>query len=168
MTSLPERVEAGELLEIRANVEDTETPLDQLAYAWAADEVGGAFTTISDARHVRWAAPRAMPPRAFAFTLRVTENYQENGLPRTNQVSAVSSQLRYNDSPAGVLRIATKFITELFPQFSVTPAQAVQEFSDSCPGKQREFEDVEKSRQKVHILSGTYSNTAVTLNSERA
>ena len=60
-----------------------------------------------------------------------------------------------------------RFITELFPNYSVTPAQAVQDFSDSCPGKQRELEDVEGNRKNFRILSGTYSNVVVTLNSDR-
>ena len=75
--------------------------------------------------------------------------------------------LHYNDSLAEVLRIAMRFITELFPNYLVTPAQAVQDFSDSCPGKQRELKDVESNRETVRILSGTYSNVVVTLNSDR-
>lgn len=156
------------MLEIAADVQDAETPIDQLMYAWTAGNVGGTFDTVSgNPRRVKWQAPRGSPPRAFVFELSVTERYQESGVVKMHQVSTLSSMLHYNDSPAEVMRIAVRFITELFSNFSVTPAEAVQDFSDSCPGKQREREDVEGNRRNFRILSGTYSNVVVTLNADR-
>jgi hypothetical protein len=162
------RVEAGETLDIAADVRDAETPLDQLTYAWTAASVGGSFEPVgANPRRVRWLAPRGSVPSAFTFQLAVTEQYLETGVMKTHQVSALSSILHYNDSVADVTRIAVRFITELFSNRSVTPAEAVQDFSDSCEGKRREREDVEGNRKNFRILSGTYSNVVVTLNSDR-
>ena len=166
-SSLPLRVEAGEVLEISAEVHDAETPLDQLFYAWAS-ELGGAFTTVNgNPRHVSWVAPHDLPAAPFDVMLLVTERYVQQGESRTQQVSARTSVMHYNDSRADVRRIATRFITELFPDFAVPPALAVQDFSDSCAGKQRELRDVEGNRLNFHILSGTFSNVSVTLNAGR-
>src|SRR5688500_17446200 len=64
VSPMPQRVEAGESIELRADVEDAETPLGQLISAWAADGLGGTFAPLADARHVRWTSPSAMAPRA--------------------------------------------------------------------------------------------------------
>jgi hypothetical protein len=161
-------VEAGETVDVTADVEDAETPLDQLTYAWTASDLGGTFDPVSgNLRRVKWLAPRGIAPKAFPFQLMVTEQYLELGVMKTHQVSALSSMLHYNDSPADVMRIAVRFITELFSNYSVTPAEAVQDFSDSCVGKRREREDVEGNRKNFRILSGDYSNVVVTLNSDR-
>jgi hypothetical protein len=165
---MPLRVEAGSVLEVVAEVQDAETPLDQLTYTWTAGSVGGTFDPVNaNPGRVRWLAPRGSAPAAFIFQLSVTEPYQELGVPKTHQVSAASSMLHYNDSIAEVMGIAVRFITELFSNYSVTPAEAVQDFSDSCPGKKRELADVEGNRKNFRILSGTYSNVVVTLNSDR-
>jgi hypothetical protein len=167
LRSLPVRVEAGETLEISAEVQDAETPLDQLFYTWVST-LGGAFTPVNEnPRHVSWVAPDALPPASLEFMLLVTERFMYQGASRSQEVSARSSVVHYNDSRADVTRIATRFITELFPDFTVTPAQAVQDFSDSCPGKRRELRDVEGNRLNFRILSGTFSNIAVTLNADR-
>ena len=168
LSSLPLRVEAGEMLEIAADVQDAETPIDQLTYAWTAGSFGGTFDPVSgNPRRVKWQAPRAILPGAFAFELSVTERYQESGVLKMHQVFTASSMLHYNDSSAEVMRIAMRFITELFPTYAVTPAEAVQDFSDSCPGKQKELADVEGNRDNFRILSVTYSNVTVTVNSAR-
>jgi hypothetical protein len=166
-SSLPVRVEAGQVLEIAADVQDAETPIEQLSYGWVSP-LGGGFTPVNgNPRHVSWTAPHGLPPAPLEFVLVVTEQYVQQGESRSNQVSARSAVVHYNDSPADVMTIAMRFITELFPNFAVTPEQAVQDFSDSCPGKQRERRDVERNRRDFRILSGTYSNVSVTLNADR-
>jgi hypothetical protein len=168
VSTLPLRVDAGDTLDLTAEVQDGQTPLEQLAYAWAAPNVGGTFDPVAgNPRRVRWLAPRGVAARAFTFELAVTENYLESGVQKQHQVSKLSSLLHYNDSPAEVMRIADRFIEELFSVYSVTPAEAVQDFSDSCPGKRSEREDVRNNREKVRILSGDYSNIRVTVSPDR-
>lgn len=166
-TPIPERVEAGDILEIWANIEDDETARERLAYSWSDDDVGGAFSVLIEPWKVAWSAPHGVDPRAFSFRLQVTENYQVNGAPRSQQVSTVTAPVHYNDSRLEITRIATRFITELFSVYTVTPDEAVEDFADSCPGKKRERADVAGNREAVQILSGVYSNQVVGLNSDR-
>ena len=79
----PERVEAGESIQIAATVEDDETPPGQLSYAWSDDGLGGVFSALIEPWRVAWAAPHGVSPRAFTFSLVVTENYQVGGAPRS-------------------------------------------------------------------------------------
>lgn len=168
VASLPLRVEAGDELELKAEVEDAETPLDQMVYGWLAEGLDSTFSAVAgNPRHVKWVAPRGIAPGAFAFKLLVIERYYENGVPKTHEISALSPLVHYNDSPAELTRLGIRFITELFSNFAVTPAEAVQDFSDSCPGKLRELADVERNRRDFRILSGTYSNLSITMNTDR-
>jgi hypothetical protein len=56
-----------------------------------------------------------------------------------------------------------RYLTELFPSFSVSPKDAVQDFTDTCPGRDEEFEDVVTNRKNFHILSGTFNITSLTI-----
>ena len=163
----PERVEAGESIQIAATVQDDETASGDLAYAWSDDGLGGVFSALFEPWRVAWAAPHGVSPRAFTFRLVVTENYAVGGAPRSQQVSAATLPVHYNDSRFEVTRMATRFITELFSVYTVTPEEAVQDFTDSCPGKRSERRDIAGNRQAVQILSGVYSNQVVGLNNER-
>ena len=49
------RVEAGQQVQITAVVTDAETPVDRLAYEWAASPVNGTF--IGSGPQVSWQAP---------------------------------------------------------------------------------------------------------------
>jgi hypothetical protein len=81
VSTLPLRVDAGDTLEIAADVQDGQTPLEQLAYSWAAPSVGGTFEPVAGSpSRVRWSAPRGSAPSAFTFELAVTERYQELGV----------------------------------------------------------------------------------------
>ena len=50
---------------------------------------------------------------------------------------------------------------------SVPAAAAVQDFSDSCGGKAREFSDVANNRVNFHILSGSYTGISIDLNKDK-
>jgi hypothetical protein len=112
----------------------------------------------------------------YALTLKVTEKYMSSGVARENTVSA-SGQVHYNDSYREINIISMRFLTELFPNFSVTAQQAVQDFSDSttlqpdgttcAKEKDMEFNQIANNRVKFHILSGTYTNVSITLNSDK-
>jgi hypothetical protein len=167
LSTPPERVEAGDAIEIAATVEDDETATGQLAYAWSDEGLGGTFTTLIEPWRVAWQAPHGAGARGFTFRLAVTESYQDSGAPRLHQVSAITPPVHYNDSPFEITRIATRFITELFSVHSVTADEAVEDFTDSCPGKVRERTDVARNREVVQILSGDYKNQAVEINLDR-
>jgi hypothetical protein len=163
LTTSSPRAEEDNVVTVTAVVEDVETPADQLTYAWSATPVNGTFTGTG--RQVQWRAPRLQPtPDTYTLTVLVTERFTVNGEARENKVTR-SVQIHYNDSYRDVTKISMRYLTELFPNFSVTPQQAVQDFSDSCPGKAQELIDVQTNRANFKILSGTYTNVVVTMNS---
>lgn len=163
VTSEP-RVDAGDTVQVTATITDPETPVDQLAYAWSATPVNGAFAGTG--RQVAWTAPTGAPtPGLATIGLSVSESYLSQGLPQKNVVSS-SVQIHYNDSPAELLGLARQFYTD-FWTFSVSPAQCVRNFSDSdaCAAtKAEELSDITGNRENFHILGGTYPAPQVTLN----
>jgi hypothetical protein len=162
------RVEAGGSAELIADVQDDQTPLDQMAYTWSSDKSGGTFTPINGSlRHVRWQPPAGAAAGAYVFTLNVVERYQDGIQTKQHVVSATTAPVHYNDSLAEILKISFRFLTELFPTFSVSPQEAVRDFSDSCQGKEWELYDVTINRRDFHILSGTYSGVSVAFNSDK-
>jgi hypothetical protein len=159
------RAEAGNDLTVTASVQDAETPIDQLTFGWSATPANGEF--VGTGAQVRWRAPHQQrSPDLYAVKLVVTERYASGTQTLQNETTK-SIDVHYNDSPAEVNRIGMRFLTELFPDFSVPPQQAVQDFSDSCQGKRDELSDVTNNRINFHILSGTYTNVAVNVNADR-
>jgi hypothetical protein len=159
------RVDADGEVTVTAVVEDLETPLDQLTYQWSATPVNGEFT--GQGREVRWRAPRQQKsPDVYTITLLVTEKYTASGQPAEHKASK-TIDIRYNDSLAEVMRISMRFLTELFPDFNVSPQEAVQDFSDSCPDKAAELSDVANNRKNYRILSGSYTNVTIALDAAK-
>src|SRR5262249_15836992 len=128
LTAASQRAEAGENLTVTSIVLDSETLPDQLVYDWSASPVSGTFTGTG--RQVAWRPPFLQAPGVYTVTLRVTENYTSNGVGKQNNVSS-SVQVHYNDSYQDVNKISMRFLTQLFPDYSVPASQAVQDFSDS-------------------------------------
>ena len=162
LTTDSPRVEADGEVAVTAVVQDVETPIDQLSYQWSAAPVAGAFTGAG--REVRWRAPRLQKtPDLYSLSVLVTERYTSGGQPAENKASK-TVEVHYNDSPSEIMRIGMRFLTELFPTFSVSAEEAVQDFTDSCPGKFAELSDVKQNRINFQIQSGTYTDVAITLN----
>jgi len=165
LTAGSPRVDADADLTLTAVVEDAETPLDQLTYQWSTTPVGGDF--IGSGAQIRWRAPHGQTtPAIYSIKLTVVEKYVSAGQPAQHEVSK-AVDVHYNDSPAEVRRIGMRFLTELFPDFTVAPPAAVEDFSDSCPGKFAELSDVTNNRKHFHILSGSYSPAAVDFDSAK-
>jgi hypothetical protein len=160
-----QRAEASTDLTVTASVQDAETPVDQLIFGWSATPVAGEF--VGTGAQVRWRPPRQQrSPDLYSVKLVVTERYASGTQTLQNETSK-SIDVHYNDSPAEITRIGMRFLTELFPDFSVSPQAAVQDFSDTCSGKRDEMNDVSNNRINFHILSGTYTNVVVDLNTDR-
>lgn len=165
LTASSPRVEADAEVTATAVVQDDETPIDQLSYQWSATPVNGEFTGAG--REVRWRAPRLQKtPDLYSLTLLVTERYVSGGLLAENKVSK-TVQVHYNDSQSEIMRISMRFLTELFPDFSVSPQAAVQDFSDSCAGKFDELSDVTNNRINFYILSGTYTGVSINFKGDK-
>jgi hypothetical protein len=160
------RAEAGSEITLTAVVSDTETAIDKLTYDWSAMPVNGEFT--GSGPQIRWRAPRQQrTPDVYSLRLVVTERYASGSETRENQVTK-SVEVHYNDSQAEIMRISMRFLTELFPEFNVSPQSAVQDFADSCPGKADELNDVTNNRNNFRILSGTYTNVSINLDASRS
>jgi hypothetical protein len=159
------RVEADQDVVVTAYVADAETPLDQLKYQWSATPVNGTFAGSGPI--ATWHAPRQQTtPDTYTLKLLILEDYTSAGQPQQNSVSS-SIQVHYNDSPREIMTIGMKFLTELFPTYTIPANQAVVDFSDSCSGKDGEYNDVVNNRANFQILSGTYTNVTVTPNADR-
>jgi len=162
LTLASPRVEADQDVGVTALVTDAETPLDQLTYQWSATPVAGAFTGTG--RDAKWRAPKLQKtPDVYTLALLVTEKYTSAGQPKENSVSS-SVQVHYNDSLSEITTISMRFLTELFPTYTVSAQQAVADFSDSCSEKFAEQSDVANNRINFQILSGTYTSVSVDVN----
>jgi len=165
LTLASPRVEADQDVGITAVVTDAETPLDQLTYQWSATPVGGTFTGTG--RDAKWRAPKLQTtPDLYTLRLLISEKYTSAGQARENSVSS-SVQVHYNDSLNEITTISMRFLTELFPTYTVPANQAVVDFSDSCSEKAAEMSDVANNRINFQILSGTYTNVSVSVNGNR-
>jgi hypothetical protein len=164
VTASASRVEADQELQLTAVVQDAETAVSDLTYAWSATPLPGTFSGTGAS--VRWRAPTgATTPDLYTLTLTVTERYTSGGVQKTNQASG-SVQVHYNDSSAEIRNLVSQFLTD-FGTFSVTPEQCVRNFSDSCPGKAEELSNIRDNRREVHIESATFNPSAfaITVNS---
>jgi len=70
-----------------------------------------------------------------------------------------------NDWYRDVSKISMRFLTELFPTYTVTPQQAVQDFSDNCPGKAEERAEIEVNRRLFRIESGSFAIASIAFDS---
>jgi hypothetical protein len=152
------QVDAGQEIEVTAVAEDAQTPADQLTYEWAAEPAGGLFT--GQGRVVRWRAPTAGPvPSDYMIRVTVRD-------PAFLSATMATPAIRVNDGLREMRQLAETFLGD----FIVTanpPAFCVRNFSDSCPGKQQELEDIRLNRENFIIKTGesTYRVTEVHLNS---
>ena len=149
-----QRAEADDEVAVTADVEDAETPTDQLMYQWSVAPDRGRF--IGSGREVVWKAPREQPtPDTYTFSLSVIERYTFGGELRENRTSS-SQDVHYNDSHEESGRLALDFLRD-FANSDVAPEQVVQHFSDSCPGKLAELQAVKNNRRDYQILGGDFS-----------
>ena len=153
-----DRAEADRPVQVTAVVRDAETPVGTLTYTWSASPQTGTFggtTSFTGAQASNtWRVPKNQTsPDLYTIMLTVTER-DVAGQPRQNTVSKTVT-VHYNDSPAEVAALGDDFLVTKFGNFNVTPAEAVSNFSDSCPGKAEELADIENNRANFHILSGS-------------
>ena len=158
------RVEADERLSLAADVQDEETPIDELIYEWTSDKGTGTF--IGTGRQVKWQAPHLQKtPDTYVLTLTVIERYSSGGETKENRASS-SISVHYNDSYREIRDMSLTFLGD-FSTYSVPPESCVRNFSDSCPGKAEELADIRANRRDLVIQSGTFSVSSITLDEGR-
>ena len=151
----PARIELNEDVTVRATVEDAETPVESLIYEWSAD--GGTFT--GEGASVTWRPPAdAGTPASFTLRLTVRERYgppNATGGQAEHRVTGESPPVRVHDSSRELREMSLRFL-ELFADSNRSPDECVEEFSDSCRGKQSEREDIEDNRRYYEIRSASF------------
>jgi hypothetical protein len=154
------RVEADARISLAADVQDEDTPIDQLTYEWTSDKGTGTF--IGTGRQVKWQAPHLeKTPDTYILTLTVIERYSADGETRENRISS-SVSVHYNDSYREIRDMSLTFLGD-FSTYSVPPETCVRNFSDACPGKTEELSDIRANRRDFVIQSGTFSVSSITL-----
>ena len=166
--SIGPRAEADQPIQIVATVKDLETPLSQLTYTWSASPQTGIFSgnsVVGSQVQIMWRPPKGQKtPDLYTVTLSVNEAYTSAGQTKQNSVSS-STTVHYNDSLAEMQALGYDFLVYKFGDFTVSPAQAVSNFSDSCRGKSAEFDDIQANRDNFHILSASFIQTMISVDS---
>jgi hypothetical protein len=159
------RAEADVPIQIAATVRDAETSVTQLTYTWSASPAIGTFTghSVSGSQAlIMWRPPKGgKTPDVYTVTLTVSEAYTSAGQARQNVVSS-STTVHYNDSAAEMQTLAYDFLVYKFGNFEVGPSEAVINFSDTCPGKAAEFDDVKANRENFEILGASFTQVTST------
>lgn len=158
------RVEVAQDIVITAVVEDAETPLTQLTYAWTAS----AGTITGQGASATWRMAAGITSgQNVTVTLTVTDQYEAlvNGVLIRSQfvVSQTSAAFRVHDSVAELKELARKFLIDLFGNSAIPPEECLVDFTTvgrCAAGKQAELGDIVDHRELVVVLSAViYAQT---------
>jgi hypothetical protein len=140
----------GETIQLTLVITDAETPVAQLTYQWRACD--GTFSGTGP--QVDWTAP-AIGSLPSTCTIDVTVTDGPHVLTR-------SIVVRLHNSIAEVTALAMEFLEEFAN--SLIPAETtVRNFSDACPGKIAELNEVKKNREDYVHVSHTYGAAKTTI-----
>ena len=146
--------EVGTPIALTATVEDAETPVDQLTYAWSAPT--GTFTGTGAS--VTWTpGADAQTPADVTVTLKVTETY---GSPQQTNTASGTVSVHVNNSPKELADMSLRFLDN-FAHSQVSADTCVSEFSSNCSGKKDELSDITGNRHDFLILSSTLRHTGI-------
>jgi hypothetical protein len=170
ITASAARAEVNQSIEIKATVTDAETAPEKLTYVWTSDV--GEFTGAGPVVTWRLAAGKSPTPLDLKVTLTVVETYDSfdsAGRPvkLEHRVTRTETLTRVHDSVAELSAMSTRFLVDLFGNSSVKPDQCLVDFSDACPGKRAELDDIENNRHEFLILSANARVTSITFEGNR-
>lgn len=162
------RVETGTPVTLTAVVEDAETPVANLTFAWTVP-VGAGTGGVSGSGNgstVAWTPSTGLKtPADYELSVTVTERYTSGGVQAENTATGTVT-VHVNNSPKELADLSLRFLGD-FATSSVSPERCVSEFTDSCAGKKDEFSDISNNRHDFLILSSTLRPTSVDLNPSR-
>jgi hypothetical protein len=147
-------VTGDQSIQLTATVSDSETAPALLQYLWSATPATGTF--VGSGPQVRW-TPTAATPDSFTVTLTVVDAYTSGATAKEHRIQK-TVDVRYHDMIIGGL--VGQFLTD-FGTFELSPAQCVRNFSDACPGKAEELEQIIEERRDVHIESAASSIASI-------
>jgi hypothetical protein len=158
-----DRIEVGEEITVTAAVLDDETAADDLHYEWRA--ASGAI--VGTGRIVKWKAPTAeATPATYKLSVTVIDRYASGGQTLEHRATAETSEIHVDNSERSLRTLAVGFFRD-FANSNISPQECVRNFSDSCPGKRRELQDITENRQLYWILSSDVDISSVRINSAR-
>jgi len=153
------RIEVGTPVTVTAVVEDAETPVANLTYAWTSSAPG---TFAGSGATVTWTAgTEAKTPGDFTLTLTVTERYTSGGTALENK-AATDLPVHVNNSPKELADMSLRFLTN-FADSKVSPDTCVAEFTDSCRGKTDELKDIRDNRHDFLIQASSLQHTGLSI-----
>jgi hypothetical protein len=142
------RREAGVDIPLIAVVQDAETPLSDLTYAWAANE----GSIIGNGASATFRMPLGIHKGVdVVVTLTVTEKRKT----REFKVVAQAAPFRVHDSVAELKEISRRFLMDLFGHSEIPPVGCLVDFSDNGPckqGKADELQDLINHRRDYVVL----------------
>jgi hypothetical protein len=151
-----DHAEAGHPFALIATVEDAETPVDKLTYAWSAPT--GTFSGTGAS--VQWTPGADVPtPADITITLTVTETYT-SGTTQLQNTAQGTASVHLNDSPKELADLSLRFLGN-FADSKVSPETCVSEFTTNCNGKKDEFDDITSNRHDFQVLSSTLRHTGI-------
>ena len=156
------RVEVGSPVTLTAVVEDAETPVANLTYAWSADT--GTFSGTGAS--VSWTpGADAKTPGDFVVTLTVSERYTSGSQQLENKATGTVT-VHVNNSPKELAELSLRFLGD-FANSKIPPAQCVAEFSTNCSGRAEELADIDDNRHDYEIIASTLRHTSLSIGSSR-
>ena len=162
LTSSDARAEVDSPITLTATVEDAETPVANLTYAWSAPT--GTFSGTGST--VTWVAGQdATTPADVILTLTITERYNNGSTQLENKVTS-NTTVRLHNSPKELRELSIRFLTD-FANSKISPDQCVAEFADSCNGKKDERADVDDTRHDYEHIGSTIRHTSLSIAPDR-
>jgi len=158
------RVEVGSPVTLTATVEDAETPVDKLQFAW--EFPGGTITGTGNGSTIAWTpASNLTTPADYTLTVTVTETYTSGGVQKQNTATG-TIKVHVNNSPKELADQALRFLGD-FADSRVSAEKCVSEFSTTSKtcanGKSEEFDDIDANRYDLLIVASTLRHTSLTV-----
>jgi len=154
------RVEVGTPVTLTAVVEDAETPVANLTFAWTFPS--GGITGTGNGSTVAWTpGPELKTPADYELRVTVTERYTSGGVQVENTATG-NVTVHVNNSAKELAELSVRFLND-FANSSVPPSKCVSEFSDSCRGKKDEFNDIDDNRHDFLIIGSTIRHTSLSI-----
>jgi hypothetical protein len=159
------RVEVGTPITLTATVEDLETPVANLSFAWTIPP--GSVTGTENGSAITFTPSADLKtPGDYEITVTVTERYTSAGVQTENKATS-SVTLHINNSPKELADLALRFLGD-FANSNISPERCVSEFTDSCGGgKKAELQDIIDNRHDFLILSSSLRHTSLQIASSR-
>ena len=152
------RIEVGSPVTLTATVEDAETPVANLQFAWTLPP--GSMTAAGNGSSIAWTPGAGFTtPADFTITVTVTETYTSGGQQKQNTASG-TVPVHVNNSPKELADLSLRFLGN-FADSKVSPDTCVSEFTPSCSGKKEELTDISNNRHDFQILSSSLRHKGI-------